>query len=294
MGNEPNADRILSPMKTQLQLIDNFLNKPSSLRRPHRAKNNKIAFAISLKSKKVSRNWGKVQVNLARTLRSILRSTDRNFLIVIAGHEKPNIPELRHKRVTWLEVKFAPPSNAAGFTRDKMRKRKVIGAYLRKSGFSGYFMPLDADDWIHRRFVEYVRSRPRANAFILKSGFMANMSQKQMWFRKDRFYIGCGSSAVFYLSNKDLPKSSKSKKLRKIPFQMTLKAHPKVMQHLSRFKKKYKLIKLPFVTWVLAHGDNNSMIKGKKDNKVAAKNYRAIEEPLKPWIYKYFKIRRSQ
>ena len=84
-----------------------------------------IAFAISLKSKKVSRDWEKVQNNLSMTIRSLFNNTDQNFRFIIAGHEKPTIEELNDKRVTWLAVKFPPPKSSKGFVSDKYRKRKL-------------------------------------------------------------------------------------------------------------------------------------------------------------------------
>ncbi|MBS4176692.1 alginate lyase family protein [Lederbergia citrea] len=244
-----------------------------------------IAFAISLKSKTVSHDWEKVQKNLALTLRSLFSNTDQNFRVIIAGHEKPNIEELNNIRVTWVPVKFPPPKSSRGFVSDKYRKRKAIGAYLRKSGFSGYFMPLDADDWIHYRFVEYIRSLPISDAFILNKGFMVNVFQNEAWVR-DLFYKGCGSSAVFYFSNENFPKTTKSD-VKKSPFNNVIKSHVKVPEYV----KNHTMIDLPFVTWVLAHGDNVSMIKGKKDNRISAKHYNSVGEKLADWFYHFFKIK---
>jgi hypothetical protein len=253
-----------------------------------------IAFAISLKSKIVSRNWNKVQSNLAKTLHTILNNSDRNFRIVIAGHEKPRISEIQHRRVKWLPVGFPRPSSIKGFSKDKIRKRKAIGVYLRKIGFSGYFMPLDADDWIHHRLVEYVRSRPNKAAIIMKRGMMVNLVKKEVWLRKGGFYKGCGSGTIFYFANKDFPLSSNKRGLQKKPFRIVLRAHPKVVRNLAKFHKPYKFDKIPLVTWVLAHGDNNSMLKRKKNNSVSANNYGSKGFKLEKGYYRYFKIRKKQ
>ncbi|QMV40781.1 hypothetical protein [Cohnella cholangitidis] len=249
-----------------------------------------IVFAISLKSKAVSRDWVTVQNNLAKTLRSILHSSDANFRIVIAGHEKPDIEELKHEYVTWLSVDFPPPKSFHEFSRDKMSKRKVIGAYLRKIGYTGYFMPLDADDWVHYRFVEFIRSQPYSDAFVLKKGLMVNLVKDEIWLRRGRFFASCGSSAVYFFSNSDYPLSAK-KPLNKSPFLIVLNNHTRVLQHLAQHKKKHQMIDFPFITWVLAHGDNNSMLKGRRDNSISAKNYGATSEKFGDWLYDYFKIR---
>ncbi|MCC3374219.1 hypothetical protein [Cohnella sp. REN36] len=253
-----------------------------------------VAFAISLKSKAVSRNWNNVQSNLAKTLRSILNNTDPHFRVIVAGHERPNIKEMRHKRVTWLPVNFLAPLNPKGFSKDKIRKRKVIGAYLRKKGFSGYFMPFDSDDWAHRRLVQYVRSQPSGKNFVINTGMMVNLVKKEVWLRKKRFYIGCGSSAVFYFANKDFPRTPKTKSAKKKPFNLVLKGHTKVIRNLRASRRPFKIVHFPLVTWVLGHGDNNSMLKGKKNNSVSAENYGSKGEKLENAFFHYFKSRKNR
>jgi hypothetical protein len=247
-----------------------------------------VAFAISLKSKRASRNWTRVQNNLARTLRSIINNTDQNFRIIIAGHEKPNIKEMNHQRVTWLPVRFPPPTFISQYSIDKFRKRRVIGAYLRKIGFSGYFMPLDADDWVHYRFVEYIRSHPITDAFVINTGCMANMKSKQIWVR-ERFYKACGSGALFYLRNSDFPRTPKKRDVMKSKFKWVIFAHAKVTNYLKN--KNYKMVNYPLVTWVVVHGDNNTTMKRKIRSSISAERYQAISENLEDWFYEYFKIK---
>lgn len=294
MGNNTkNSNQAVSAIQQLLQADDKFKSvDPTPLLQSNTKKRPvEIVFAISLKSKQVSKDWERVQENLAKTLRSILRNSDQNFRIVIAGHEKPKIEEMKHRRVTWLCVDFPPPSNPRQFSGDKMRKRKVIGVYLRKINFSGFFMPLDADDWVHYRFVEYIRSQPQLDAFVLRKGLIINLVNKEIWLRRERFFIGCGSSAVYYFSNKDFPRTSRKEDVRNTYYHVVLKAHPRVIQHLEERKKHYVMVDFPFVTWVLGHGDNNSMIKGKKDNGISALNYGTTGEELKKWIYDFYKIK---
>lgn len=255
----------------------------------HDTRKKEIVFAISLKSKKWSRNWDTVQENLSKTLRSIFNNTDQNYRIIIAGHKKPNIKELNHKKVTWLGVKFALPKSPRGFFWDKTRKRRVIGAYLRKIGYTGYFMPVDADDWIHYRFVEYIRSQPISDAFIFNNGFMVNLAKKEVWMR-NRFYGGCGTSQIFYFKNDEFPISSRKKDAFKVNFKVTIRHHGRVQKHLSKIKKNYKMVNFPLITWVLAHGDNNSMILRKKDNGISAMMYDSQGEEIQDWYFNFFKI----
>ncbi|MFE4124257.1 hypothetical protein [Priestia sp. YIM B13486] len=289
-NNQKNNQKVKSPIRKQLDEVEKILKQHNSdtQKQSDTTPNNKdIVFGISLKSKKVSRNWNKVQKNLSNTLKSIFRNTDQHFRVIIAGHNKPNIKELKDKRVKWLPVKFSSPTSPKGFSRDKMRKRKIIGEYLHKIGFSGYFMAVDADDWIHHRFVEYIRSQPFSNAFILEKGLITNIGRKEIWETSD-FYKKCGTNALFYFSKKDFP-NPKKKKGNAFGI-LTLKAHPKSPDRLKKLNKDYKMITLPFVIWVLSHGDNNSMLKGNKDPGISAKDYGIKGEKLEAWFYKYFRI----
>jgi hypothetical protein len=281
------SDSVKLTLLEQLDKVDDYFIE-NRFARINKSNKVEVAFAISLKSKKTSRNWTRVQNNLARTLRSILHNTDQNYRILIAGHNKPNIEEMKSDRVTWLPVRFPPPTNSRQYSSDKLRKRRVIGTYLRKIGFSGYFMPLDADDWIHYRFVEFIRSNPIADAFVINTGCMANLKHKQIWAR-ERFYTNCGSSAVFYFSNRDFPLSSRRRDVMKTKFRWVIFPHVRVTKYLRN--QNYKMVNLPLVTYVLVHGDNNTIIKRKINSSISAKRYHAISENLQDWFYEYFKIK---
>lgn len=291
MKNNAETDDASFTIKEMMDQLDERLNDKGTWKKNQDKKKPEIAFAISLKSKTVSLNWERVQDNLSKTLRSILRNSDQHYRILIAGHEKPDITELQNDRVTWLPVDFPPPADTYHFSPDKMNKRRVMGAYLRDIGYSGYFMPIDADDWVHYRFVEFIRSHPITDAFILDKGIMANTSLHEAWLRKG-FYRGCGSSAVYYFSNHDLPATSRREDVQHSLFGLSIMDHKTVGSHLVELNKDYTMIDFPLVTWVLGHGDNNSVLKGKKNNGISAKDYRTHGEELEEWFYDYFKIRK--
>ncbi|MGD6833887.1 glycosyltransferase family A protein [Sutcliffiella halmapala] len=245
-----------------------------------------IIFAISLKSKKVSKKWDVVQQNLAKTIRSILNNTYDNYRIIIAGHEKPDIEELLHKKVVWIPVTFSPPSNPQEFTRDKMRKRLVIGKYLKNEGFSGYFMALDADDWIHYRFIEYINSFPLTKAFVINKGIMINQYKQKIWILNN-FYRNCGSCAIFYFTNDEFPRRNGDAKKFTI---LNLRIHPKVKLYLRKLNIPFQHIDEPLVLRYFGHGDNNMELKRTLSRRVSSSKYNSKEEIFRPWVYSFFKV----
>lgn len=274
--------------------INLFINKlkKNKENNPNALKKKEIAFAISLKSKKVSRNWLQVQMNLAKTLKSIFNNTNQNYRIIIVGHEKPNIKELKHKRVTWLKAHFPSPNGINKYSNDKLRKREIIGKHLRKIGFSGYFMALDADDWIHHRFVELIMLHPHRDALILNKGFMLNLFKNEIWPRSE-FYRICGSSVILYFSNNDFPKSLKRKDVRASYFQLAVKPHPKVIDYLKEIKRQYSLMHLPIVVWVVAHGDNNSIMKKRFNHNVyvSAGDYNIAGSKINSSLFDQYRVK---
>ena len=243
-----------------------------------------ICFAISLKSKQASQSWEKVQNCLSNTIKTILNNTDKNFIIIVAGHEKPNIPEMSSNKVIWLQVNTKPPKDLSEFSKDKMYKRKTIGAYLRNAGFSGYFLPTDADDWVHCKFVEYVRQLPISKYYIVNKGLFVNILNQKCSL-KNNFYRHCGTSTIFYFNNHEFPLTVKKEDVKNVPFSVVTRSHSNVINNFKDLGIDYSFIDFPAIAYILGHGDNISVLKGKK--KVGQSS---LDDGIKlnEWFYKYF------
>ncbi|QFT88424.1 hypothetical protein FIU87_07195 [Bacillus sp. THAF10] len=264
----------------RLNQFESLIPKTSPLKEPII-----VCFGISFKSKKVCKNWEIVQKNLSNTLRSIFNNTKSNFLIVVAGHEKPKIAEIENEKVKWISSPFKPPISPKGFNLDKRKKRILIGAYLRTIHFNGYYMHLDADDLIHYKFIEYLNSLPLKKAFIIRESFMINTNIKEIWVTK-RFYLHCGSSSVIYFNTNELPLSFKRDKSKFSKFAFT--SHR--LTH-SKFKKNdYQFLDQPLVLRVFGYGDNNMTIKGLININVSSLQYRSKGVTYGDWIWNHFNV----
>ncbi|MCM3616818.1 hypothetical protein M3936_04395 [Sutcliffiella horikoshii] len=244
-----------------------------------------ICFGISFKSKKVCRDWQVVQKNLANTLRSILNNSNSNYIIVVAGHEKPSLIEIENKKIKWITASFPPPIGPRGFNLDKRKKRILIGAYLKTINFNGFYMHLDADDLIHFKFVEYLNTLSFKKAFIIRESLMVNTNKKEIWLTK-KFYQHCGSSSVIYFSTNELPRTSKKEKSEFSKLAFT--SHKSV--HLKFKKKDCLFIDKPIVLRVFGYGDNNMTIKKLLNVNVSSQKYSTKGEILRDWIWEHFRI----
>jgi hypothetical protein len=162
-------------------------------------------FAIPLRSRAVSRDWKRVCNLLSRTLSSILGQTDQNFYVAVGCHELPELTIPPDPHVVFLQTSAAIPTALAQQGEDKKRKRRLALAYLRTLG-GGYFMPLDADDLVSQRLVQYVRSNPPQFGYIMNKGYELDSQTGRVKYAP-RFSKFCGSCAIFRFSAEDLPSS---------------------------------------------------------------------------------------
>jgi hypothetical protein len=167
-----------------------------------------FVFGISLASAQASNDWEKTKRLLGRTLQSVLGQTDGRFMVLICGHEFPDVPEMSDPRVTFFECDVPPPKDSSRFRRDKMRKRWLLGVALRELG-GGYFFPLDADDLVHKNVVEYTLGNDNKRGYLVDKGYVLDEANGKLAWVQDvwdsDFNYVCGSSAVIHFEVNDLP-----------------------------------------------------------------------------------------
>ncbi|WP_160351720.1 glycosyltransferase family A protein [Bordetella sp. 15P40C-2] len=173
-----------------------------------------VVFGISLASAVVG-NWEHTCYMLERTLNSLLRQTDGRFVVLVCGHERPDLDAFSDPRVQFIESDAKPPKDKAGYRKDKMYKRLLLANHLRKLG-GGYFMPLDADDLVHCRLVEHILADDNRRGYSIRKGYALDWNNRVLgsvpgvW--DASFDQVCGSSGIFYFSPSELPHLEKGKK----------------------------------------------------------------------------------
>lgn len=138
----------------------------------------KVVFSISLIDRSRSKDWESVCINLYRTLLSIKNQTDPNWLVFVCGGDKPELfPKderiifLKHDKDRFPHVYEIEPG-----TGDKAEKRLQIISYMESEYQNdGYFFPIDADDIISARLVEWVRSGPWRDGFMIERGLKLDL-----------------------------------------------------------------------------------------------------------------------
>ena len=167
-----------------------------------------LVFMVPLRPRRGADEWRAVELALRDTLRSIRGSTQKDFLVVIAGHDEPDLGAEGHSRVIFLKVPFDVPTNPKEGSKDARRKRCYIAAWLRQiTNKNCIVMFLDADDWISNRLVAYVLGAREPDGFVVASGYKFDSRCGQFQFLRRDFDRSCGSSFILRLRNEELPRN---------------------------------------------------------------------------------------
>lgn len=153
-------------------------------------------------------DWAHTCKMLEHTLDSVFNQSDSRFRILISGHQQPDIGLLNESRVEFLLCKEKPPKNPGNHRKDVLNKNFLIGKRLRELG-GGYFMHLDADDLVHKDLVKFILNDDNKTGYSIRQGYALDYFNKRLapvpgaW--DASFDQVCGSCAVIYFNNSDLP-----------------------------------------------------------------------------------------
>lgn len=162
-----------------------------------------LYFAIPLKPKRFSRDWGRVGALLEATLRSVLQQTDPRFRVLLALSDVPPV-DLRDPRIELVEVPPVECDPRRGF-RDKRRRILEMARQVCARG-GGAFAPVDADDLVSRRLAGYLNARSRAEGFEAPLGLELDHPSGRLRIAP-KFWNICGTSIAVRLAPGDAPES---------------------------------------------------------------------------------------
>ncbi len=221
-----------------------------------------IFFGIPLRAKGASNDWDKVVRVFNRTLFSVYRQTDPDFMIFVACHDIPELYRQYDGRVKFLVSDQPVPTNSGEMMLDKGWKVSMIAQQIRQKG-GGYTMMVDSDDLISNRIAEYVNKHPGENGFLGKYGYLYNEGEdyvKKIW-APHRI---CGSCSIVNYSVEDLPD-----RMPQNLWDDTLKekwivrkSHRVIPKYLEEHGRKLLTIPFPTTVYVRNTGDNHSMLSG--------------------------------
>lgn len=166
----------------------------------------RFAFAIPLKPRSACSDWEAAQRNLRRTVRAAQAAAGEDGLIVVACHDEPDLGDTA-ENVHVLPVPFPEPANMEDAGRDKARKRRAIGVWLRETGHGPvYVMLLDADDLVHRDVVKHALAEAHGS-YLVNDAYSFDLRRRLLQRRSQGFPWARGSCFVCQFALDELPMS---------------------------------------------------------------------------------------
>ena len=242
-----------------------------------------LFFGIPLRARKASADWGLVERNLRRTVRCLLAQKGVDVKIVIAGHDRPKLlaPYVETGQVTFVDVsrRLPVPDDVEGFNKDKKFKKNWLGYTIGKmTDQPFYYMHMDADDLVHRRFAQVILKSDNKQGYLIRRGYMVDVANR-MIARADEtttpFYQHCGSCAVVYFRPDEMPQrptqfiSNFSKYRNHRRYVDVALEQGKVLRRLPRYMGAY----------LVNHGENNRLYRGLGSTKTAFVERNEITDP---------------
>jgi glycosyltransferase involved in cell wall biosynthesis len=158
-----------------------------------------VVFLIPLASRKVRSNWPTACAYLQQTLRSIRNSASKNYRVVVAANEKPELEMGFDSRIHFLLLKHPFPSHPdhrVAVRLDKLGKFDAAWEYAKSNWQPKYVMKVDADDFISSRLVEWLDNAGGEAGYLIKYGWFWRSESRYLIQRTEYFDRECGSCLI--------------------------------------------------------------------------------------------------
>ena len=255
------------------------LSAYDEIRLAHAALSNPIVvFGISLKGKKDDESWAWVEKNLDNTIANLSRQVDKNFLIVVAGHDRPKLSPESEALCLWLQVNWPRPTKPTEYNNDKRKKRYVILSALERAGVKDfYFFTMDADDYLHPHLCKHIRADNNGFGYFISKGYIYDVARHKLAKLAPKgapFYKHCGSCAAIWTSSDDFPKGISDKET----IWWTLKDHTSMPERSEALGRP--LSPMPFYAglYLFNHGFNTLREQNLDRHKLLLIDRRAIDD----------------
>lgn len=191
--------RLMAGKDPEFQLSEQLALELRSQKRSYQSPALQVVFLIPLVKREHVRDWSVVETHLQQTLTSFLHQSDPNWIAIICGQDRPELPN--DNRVQFLN--FDDPISG----NDKWAKLAKLVTYFPKITHpAGYVMTFDADDLAHCDLVKTYLSLQHPNGYVIDHGIVHDIgaglygqagSPNLLHPLRKPFWKLCGSCAAF-------------------------------------------------------------------------------------------------
>ncbi len=238
-----------------------------------------MTFAIALISRAMAYDWERVQRTLDGTLAALVAQSDPAWEAVVCGQDRPRGIDL-DPRIRFLPFDGTKPR---GNISDRLPKHEaIVAALAAETGRDGYLFRLDADDILHPGLVAHFRERAEPGGYLITDGYMMDARSgaiarlaPQSWreprsilARRAAFHTHCGSSSATRFDRRDGADY-------RVPL-TTFPRHRRRHHALAAFGLDLARVPFPAAIYLVNHGENLRLRRGKGDAKVTYANRHAL------------------
>jgi glycosyltransferase involved in cell wall biosynthesis len=160
-----------------------------------------FCFIIPLKNQELCNSWIRTGALLQRSLNSISQQTSNNFRIIIVANALPENVNLPSNCI-FLKTYFNTPENNIDYKDCDKSIRIFYALTLARTIGAKFIMPVDADDVVSNKIVEFVELQPEnINGWQVNSGYIYKEGSNIIYLRYKKFFEICGTSAIFNINN---------------------------------------------------------------------------------------------
>lgn len=158
-----------------------------------------VAFLIPFASRCTKSNWQVACAHLRQTLQSVQNSRNRNYCVVVAGHEAPDFDLEVDSRFHFLSVDQPPPARQdypVSLKLDRLSKIAAAWNYTKSICTPRYVMKLDADDFISSKLVDWLKTAGGEAGYLIKHGWFWRSGARYVIQRTENLDRLCGSCLI--------------------------------------------------------------------------------------------------
>ena len=165
----------------------------------------KLMFVSPIVSRRYASDWERVRQALTITVSSLTRQLNSDWMLMVVGEEMPQLPPELDRHVVFVKADLDIDNPKSRGRREVDKERKLYCGYTQLKQYSPeYVMPLDYDDLVSVKLVEYVHQNPSLDGFLLKRGYIY-MDGSQRYYYSRNLYQRTGSNLIVRYSPNRFP-----------------------------------------------------------------------------------------
>lgn len=214
----------------------------------------KFSFILPLRSRETTDNWDRISYDCINTINSILQQTNNDFDVYLVCNQKPDNLTCHNSQLNIIIDDFPIPRSYSEMHQDQIRKIKKALVKIGSEDQEKFIMRVDADDFVSKHIVNFVKQHPHTNGFYFPWGYFFQQKLNYIMLQPN-FYLYCGTSAIVKFTKEDFPKSED---VLDNSWLKTFWQHQGIVSHMKNTGREMEKLPFPGAVRQCGTGENIS------------------------------------